>query len=243
MSRATSNPLAQGFYTVSEAARLIRVGNVQRIYGWLRGYSGREIGPLLTRDYQPIDDNQELSFLDLMEIRFVEHFREHGVKVRSLRLAAQKLRDQFNADHPFALERVHLIADRADVFVDETLRESAVEAGDVRLRSLLTDNYVMYEAIKQSLVPGVFFDPKSRVARSWVPRPDEFPRIKVDPTVAYGQPATPSRVPTATLFETWRTEKESADAVAYWFGIATTEVIEAVRFEQSLQARGEARAA
>src|SRR6185312_4494977 len=147
MARVNSNPLARGFYTVQEAARLIQVGSTNRIYGWLRGYPARQIGPLLTRDYEPIGEHEELSFLDLMEIRFVEHFREHGVKARSLRIAASRLRDEYKTEHPFALEKVILIADKADVFVEEVLRESADEAADPRLRSLLTKNYVMYEAI------------------------------------------------------------------------------------------------
>jgi hypothetical protein len=32
---------------------------------------------------------QEVSFLDLVEVRFVEHFREVGVKVRTLRRALE----------------------------------------------------------------------------------------------------------------------------------------------------------
>jgi uncharacterized protein (DUF433 family) len=243
MRRAAATTLGQGFYTVGEAARLIRVGNAQRIYGWLRGYSGREVGPLLTRDYEPVDDAQELSFLDLMEVRFVEHFREHGVKVKSLRIAAAKLRAEFKTDHPFALERVHLVADKADIFVDETLRESAEKAADPRLRSLLTDNYVIYEAIKQHLLPGVTFDSRSHLARQWWPRPNEFPNISLDPKIAYGQPATKSRVPTSALFDAWIAEGENADAVAYWFEIPTPEVIEAVRFHQHLFNGGAAIAA
>jgi hypothetical protein len=38
---ADLNPLARGFYTVQEAARLIEVGSTHRIYGWLKGYRGR----------------------------------------------------------------------------------------------------------------------------------------------------------------------------------------------------------
>jgi uncharacterized protein (DUF433 family) len=238
-----STKLGQGFYTVSEAARLIRVGNSQRIYGWLRGYSGREVGPLLERDFAPIDDVQELSFLDLMEVRFVEHFREHGVKVRSLRLAAEKLRNELGTKHPFALQRVHVVADHADILVEEAFRNSATEAGDPRLRSLLTDNYVMYEAIKQNLLPGVMFDTSSHLARSWIPRPIEFPGIGIDPHVAYGQPATAKGIPAATLYDAWKAENENIDNVAYWYGIPSPEVIEAVRFQEHLIQRGEARAA
>jgi hypothetical protein len=96
-----------------------------------------------------------------MEVRFVEHFRGYGVKVRSLRFAAEQLRKDFDTTHPFALERVHLIANKADILVEEVLKQSADRAEDKRLRSLLTNNYVMYETIKQGLLPGVSFDRKS----------------------------------------------------------------------------------
>lgn len=243
MRKPAVNPLAMGFYTVTEAARLIRVGSVNRIYGWLRGYPNRHIGPLLTRDYEPLGGTEELSFLDLMEVRFVEHFREHGVKVKSLRIAAETLRKEFNTDHPFATKRVVLVADKADVFVAETLKNTAKETKDVKLRSLVTKNYVMYEAIRQSLIPGMIFDEVSHLAAKWAPMPEKFPNIFLDPKIAYGQPAGPSGVPTSVIYESWKAENESIDNVAYWHELKTTEVIEAVKFEKTLDERLVARAA
>lgn len=237
------NPLARGFYTVPQAARLIRVGSTNRIYGWLRGYPDRRVGPLLARDYRPIAANEELSFLDLMEVRFVEVFREHGVKLRSLRFAAERLREELKTPHPFAQDRV-VVADKADVLVEEVLRDSAAKAADPRLRSLLTRNYVMYEVIKKSLIPGVRFDVDTRLAREWAPIPDRFPKIIMRPQIAYGQPAGPSRVPTAVLYDAWRVEGENVDAVSHWYEVPLNEVLDAIGFEQQLdQPPDEARAA
>lgn len=243
MSKGTVNPLAKGFYTVAEASRLIRVGSANRIYGWLRGYPRRQIGPLLSRDYEPIGDTEELSFLDLMEVRFVEHFREHGVKVKSLRIAAETLRHEFSTDHPFAMKKVVIVADKADVFVADVFRNTAKKTNDLKLRSLVTKNYVMYEAIKQSLIPGVVFDDASHLAARWAPVPEIFPNIYLDPKIAYGQPAGRSGVSTSTIYEAWKAEHEDIDAVSYWHEIPTTEVLEAVRFEQTLTQRLLARAA
>lgn len=228
------NPLSRGFYTVPEATRLLRAKSARRIYGWLRGYQGRAVGPLLVRDYKPIGDVEELSFLDLMEVRFVEHFMEYRVKPRSLRRASEKLREELKTNHPFALQTVIVVADRADVFVKDVFRSSAEETGDVRLRSLVTDNYVMYEAIKRGMLPGITFNPKSRLADSWAPIPDRFPEIRLDPRRAYGQPTLPAGVPTGVLYDAWRAENENADAVAYWYGLSVTDVAEAIRFEQAL---------
>ncbi len=243
MDARVHNPLAAGFYTVAEAARLIRIGSERRIYGWLRGYAGRDTGPLLARDYDPIGDAEELSFLDLMEVRFVEHFREHGVKVRSLRIAGEKLRKELDTVHPFASKRVLLVADQIDVFVKEVLRESAKLAEDLRLRSLVSGNYVMYEAIRQSLLPGVTFEAKGDLVDTWAPIPLQFPNIVVNPRVAYGQPVTQSGIPTATLRDAVRAENDNLDTVAYWYGVRTAEIAEALKFEQALDEAARQRAA
>jgi hypothetical protein len=228
--------LSGGFYTVPEAARLIRVGKEQRIRGWLQGFPERP-GPIIVRDYQPINKRQELSFLDLMEVRFVEHFREAGVHMRSLRRAAMRLREEFKLAHPFASDRVVLVADQADIFVEQVLKKSAEEEEDPTLLSLLTNNYVMYEAIKQSLLPGVRFDQSTRLARSWAPRPERFPDVRIDPHIAYGQPSVPEGVPTSVLFDDWKAEREDYDAVAYWHNLSTPTVRMAVEFENELHRR------
>lgn len=243
MGRPIANPLAQGFYTVAEASRLIRVGTPQRIYGWLRGYPRRDVGPLLNRDFEPFPGYEELSFLDLIEIRFVEHFREHGVKVQSLREAAKALRQEYETDHPFALDRVHLVADKSDVFVEEIFKDAAKKAEDKKLRSLLTKNYVMYETIKQGLIPGVEFDPKDHLARKWTVLPGTFPEIRIDPRIAYGRPSGPSGIPTTTLYNAWKAENRNAEVVSYWYEIPTREVDDAVLFEEFLNNSDEIRAA
>lgn len=228
-----TNPLARGFYTVRDAARLIEHGHVSRIYGWLKGYPGRDIAPLLERDYQPLNDWQELSFLDLIEVRFVEHFRHHGVKARTLRRAADMLRREFQTPHPFATQRVHLVADTTDVFL-VVMRESAKAEKDRALLSLTTENYVLEEIVKRNLVPGISFDRATHLARRWVPRPIEFPDISVDPLVAYGQPAGPSGTPTSVLLNAWHAEGENYEAAAQWHDVSNDEVRQAVAFERFL---------
>lgn len=227
-----TNSLARGFYTVKDAARLIEHARAQRIYGWLKGYPDRDIGPLLDRDYKPVNDRQELSFLDLIEVRFVEHFRAHEVRLRTLRRAADRLRKEFDTPHPFATDQIHLAADKADVFL-VVMRESAKEERDRALLSLTTDNYILEEIIKRNLVPGLVFDRRTHVARRWTPRPIEFPDIIIDPRVAYGQPIVESGVPTAVLLSSWEAEND-LDEVAFWHGVKSSEVQRAVEFEKFL---------
>lgn len=230
-----SHVLATGFYTVPEAARLIRVGSARRIYGWLRGYPDRQISPLLNRDFEPIGEDEEVSFLDLMEIRFVMYFREKGVKIKTLRKASEALRKEFETEHPFASSRVLVRADQADLFiVTKALEQGAIEADDVKLRSLTTDNYVMEAIIRQSILPGVEFDTASTYIKTWQPIPDAFPKIIVNPKRACGQPVVERGIPTSTLHGAWKAEGENPDTVADWYGITTRDVLDAVRFEQTL---------
>lgn len=228
-----NNPLARGFYTPGDAARLIEKSSLRRIRGWLLGYEDRTVGPVMTRDYVPISGHQELSFLDLIELRFIEHFREHGVKMKTLRSAAFRLRREFETTHPFATDHVHLIADKADIF-RVIMRETGHEAKDRALMSLTTDNYILEEMIKRGLVPGITFEADSHLAKRWKPRPATFSEIVVDPRVAYGQPCGPSGIPTGTLFDAWRAEGEDYDAAASWFGVKAQDISRAVDFERAL---------
>lgn len=54
---------------------------------------------------------------------------------------------------------------------------------------------------------------------------------------AGGHPAGPSDVPTARLYAAWKTERQDAAAVAELYGVSRADVLEAVRFIESLGER------
>jgi uncharacterized protein (DUF433 family) len=234
-----TNPLARGFYTVNDAARLIEAGRARRIMGWFRGYPRSQVGPLLVRDFQPIGGHEELSFLDLMEVRFVETFREAGVGVRALRQALVTARDVFKDEKPLVSARIRFVMtkDRKNLFSEEVLKPVAKATHDTRLWSLLTRQYEMYTFIMDRLERGVTFDPQTDLANQWTPRPDRFPDIIIDPRIAYGQPALPNGFPTQTIYESWRAEDEDYGSVSDWFDIPLTDVQSAVAFEQYLNSQ------
>lgn len=234
---APFNPLARGFYTVRDAARLIEVGSAQRIRGWLNGYPRRKVGPLLVRDYAPIGDAQEMSFMDLMEVRFVEHFREIGVKPQTLRRCIEVAREKFNEDKPLLKQGVLFIPtdDRRKVIVEEVLKPVAKEHRDRKLWNLVDKNYEFNEFIEGSLARGLTFDPETEMASEWRPRQIEFPDVVIDPLVAYGQPVVPQGIPTGVLFDAWRAEGEDAGVVADWYNVPIDQVRMAVGFEKLLQ--------
>ena len=228
----TGDPLLGGFYTVSEAARLLRIENRQRISSWLKGRTDASRKPMFTRDYDPVKDIQELSFWDLMEVRFIDHFRRQGLSLQLLRKIADRARKEFGRKHPFALSNTKFMTDRKKIFL-HTLEEE----GDKKTRDILGDQFEMYDIIEKVLAKGVTFDPSSHLAELWKPLEADCPNVIINPRYAFGHPVISiKRIPTSALFKTWRAEKGNANKVADWFSVTKAEVTEAVEFETRLAA-------
>lgn len=214
-----------GFYTVSEAVRLLGAENAQRIVRWFQPTaSGGE--PVILRQYQKLGREHELSFLDLLEVRFVEHFRRHKISLQALRVAAKNAREELGVSHPFATSNVKFQTDRKQVFL-----ETAKETGDKFFLNLMTKQIEIYEFTEQFLARDLEFD-LSGLARLWRPTPDTSPRVIVSPTFAFGQPVISERhIPTSTLYRTWKAEDGAIDAVADWHSVTPDDVRQAVLFE------------
>lgn len=219
------DPLLGGFYTVAEAARLLRMDDKKRIYRWLA--AGDDA--VVKRDYQPIGRSQEVSFWDLFEVRFVETFRAQGLSLQFLRKVATKARAEFKTQHPFALAGSKYLTDRKRIF-----RKTAEETGEAT-HDVLSGQYEMYETIERVLAKGVEFNPDTLLAEEWPPY-SECPRVTINPRYAYGHPVIgKNRIPTAALYRLWKAEG-SRERVAGWYGVTPDEVDEAVEFEVRLAA-------
>jgi len=223
------DPLLGGFYTVGEAARLLRIENRRGIRRWLQRGDG---SPVIERDYEPLNGSQELSFWDLIEVRFVEHFRSQGLSLQFLRKVAAKARTEFRTRHPFALSKARFLTDRKRIF-----QQTAEAEGDRRTHDILSGQYEMYEALEDVLSKGVAFDPETELARAWQPLRNDCPHVVIDPRFAYGHPVVgTNRVPTAALFRQWRAENGDRERVADWFEVSRDDLDEAIEFELRLVA-------
>ena len=101
----------KGIYSIPDAARLIGI-NTRSISRWARGYhyprSGtvRKSPPVFRADIEPYEGRYALSFLDLMELRWVKAFREHGLSFYKIRIAATRAAAILKTHHPFASQRL-----------------------------------------------------------------------------------------------------------------------------------------
>ena len=227
VSNIEGDPLLAGFYSIRDATRLLGVSHAAKLRGWINGYPNSNSGPILKRDFE---NSPTVSFLDLMELRFIEYFRGQGVSMQTLRKAAEMARRDWNVEHPFALSDIKYLTDRRQV-----IARASKEVGDQPTWELATGQYVIWETIEASIAKGVAFDPATHLAARWKPRPGDHPDIILDPSQAFGSPVVESAgIPTSALFRQWKAEDGNFRRVARWFGIDRDQVEAAVRFELDL---------
>src|SRR5260370_7172865 len=116
---AEPDALGRGAYSAVESLRLLNfnrpglppVRRVSRntVVRWLRGYSHGEDGsrhsaPLWKPDYQNDDDQIELRFRDLIELRFVKTFRDLGVGLTTIRHCYPPPVTQTHDHRPFSTQ-------------------------------------------------------------------------------------------------------------------------------------------
>jgi hypothetical protein len=172
-------PLGIGYYTVPEAARLLKAES-RSIKRWLGGYihrseSGKEvkIPPLWTPELPAFDDHVELGFRDLIELRFVKAFVRAGLG--AIRNCLDRARGCVNDDRPFSTRRFQ--TDGRTIFLD-SLRQT----GETELLDLKRRQYVFREAVEKTFRD---LDISDDVVSSWRPFQGK-PSIVIDPKRAFG---------------------------------------------------------
>lgn len=216
------DPLFAGFYSVADASRILGLSGTRKLRGWINGWSQSKAEPVIDRDFK---QTNTISFLDLIEVRFIEHFRGQGVPMQTLRKAAAKARTEWGAKHPFALGRLKYFTDRKSIFA-----QVAKEDGDKKTWDLATGQHEIWEAIEAVVAKGVEFDAKTDLAHRWRPNPG-FPSVVIDPKIAFGKPVVEETgVPTAVLYRQYLAEGDYG-AVADLYRTERSVVETAVAFE------------
>ena len=174
-----------------------------------------------------LDDELAIGFLDLMEARFIDAFRAHGVSLQAIRLAATRAREVVHSSHPFCTHSFK--TDGKTIFA-----EIAQDTKDPTLLDLLQSQYAFHEVLAPYLYEGIEFE--TDVPARWRPMKGNR-RVVLDPERQFGQPIVDREgVRTEVLAAAFRTE-QSVDRVARWFEIDKRSVRAAVEFEEFLDSR------
>lgn len=228
----THDPLGTGYFSVSEAARLLQVRQA-KMRGWIDGYPNTQVGPLIHSNVEERHGIRALSFVNLMEARFVDAFVHLGLHVLTIRALLDQAREFVEHPHPFATNIVFR-TDGRNIFA-----KVATATGDKQLFDLRKKNWAFSEVLDPLLKGEVVYD-ESGFARRWQPRPKRTPNVVVDPRIAFGRPIIQNAlVPTRDLLDAFIAEgdrpvDEAYANVAAWYQIDVARVREAVDFEHSL---------
>lgn len=227
---ANTDLLGIGLYTVGDAARLLRAP-ARTVRRWLSGYEYRRRGehhkmpPLWEPDIQHPEDGTELSFRDLIELRFILAFTKIGLDLRTIRACLTAARAELHTDRPFSSGRFR--SDGKRIFL-----EAVNEMNGTRLLDLKNQQYVFPKIIEQTFKD---LDLEDDLVVRWRPfRGKES--IVIDPNRSFGQPlAADYGVPTIVLAEAVQAEGSVA-RVAALYEVDRDVVRDAVRFHEELAA-------
>lgn len=214
-----------GLYPVPMAARILHEESNQ-VRAWINGAKNSEAPAIIHRQLPQVGGKTVLGFLDLIEARFIKHFRDLELSPQAIRKYADKLRARHHTDHPFAMNK----AFRTDGKV--IFMEIAKEEEDSRLLNLLNDNYEMASVIEDSLFDSILY--ADDLAYRWRPSPNAHPLVVLDRNYVFGRPAIEGIwIPTETLAGAAEAEGNLA-TVAEDYEIDEGAVAQAVAYEHSL---------
>ena len=222
-----------GIYTIPEAARLTKISK-GRIRRWLAGYEYKQNGdrrrlPSILDPQLPTIENQFLlSFLDLIEIRFINAFVEEGMSLQKIRAGAKTAAEILHRGHPFSTKQFK--TDGRTIYLLEVVERT----GEEWLIDLFSKQYNFKNVIWPSLYKGLEYTEMDDLRRWWPQYPKK--RVVIDPRRSFGQPIINNGgVPTVILSDAVKAEG-SINRVAKWYGVAREAVEASINFEQGLTA-------
>jgi uncharacterized protein (DUF433 family) len=228
-----------GIYSLAEAQRLIHVP-ARKIQRWLYGYahptkSGEDpvrgfSDPLWSPQYAKADyDAEAIGFNDLLELRFVAAFVEHGVPLTVVRRCMETARELFGAKYPMTSGSFK--TDGKTIFTDAV--EKIVKDG--ALLDLKSRQFAFKDIISPSLYAGIEYD--GNRAAKWYPN-GRRQHVVLDPTRQFGSPIVDEvGIPTGVLYASYLAEGENSHALAQAakaYDVPAKFVEAAIKFEQGL---------
>jgi uncharacterized protein (DUF433 family) len=240
--KAANEVLGRGVYGASEGLRLInfkrrpdapgRHISRRTLRRWLCGYDyplrdgGGHSEALWAPDYSNEDDTIELSFRDLIELRFVKAFLDVGLSLPTIRTCFQRAVEVVRDPRPFSTKRFR--TDGKTIFFEVTSDIHEGELLDLKRRQMA------FHRILEPTLHDLEFD--ADVVARWFPLGMSRKSIVVDPARSFGRPIiSEAGVPTEVLSEAVGVEG-SIERVAKLYKVFPAAVRDALAFQQQLAA-------
>jgi uncharacterized protein (DUF433 family) len=217
--------LGHGIYNLAEAARLTHL-RPPRVREWFTGKSTeRRPKPVFRSDYDSVDGDKAISFLDLIELFIAGQLREQGVSLQSLRKVRDQLKKDLKTPHPFC--RREILSDGNKVFTLGLDHDGRKEMIDVLSRQRV------FVDILLPFLKRIDYDAATKLASKW----SIADKIVIDPTRCLGKPIVEEVcIRTSILASAYQANDQDPERVAEWYGLLPAHVLAAVDFERSLVA-------
>ena len=218
MARRTAH-LGTGVYTVSEVSKYTRLPSSTLRY-WFKGSSGSGIKPVFYSDYDPIQSDYAVSFLDMIDALIAGELRESGVSIRTIRKAHGILSAELDTSHPFSHEDIYTDGKSILLYAAETLENEQLYNA--------INRQMIFPILKKRLRHIAYCD-KTKLAESW----SIHRGVVIDPTVAFGKPVVEhTGVSTFVLANQFYANEKDARLVANLYRVKQRDVRNAVAFEE-----------
>ncbi len=212
--------LGKGIYSVPQAARLVGVPS-RTLRRWVVGSSKGKAA--LPTSPPMVGGEPTLDFADLVSALFIRVFREHGLSLQHIRVAALRAARDLGNERPFSLRNFTTDGRRIYRWFDD-------------------DKIVLHDAGSGQQVIVPIFKPLlkkiryglSNQAERWYPLGEQKP-VVIDPAISLGEP-TVRGIPTRVLYGPVEAGNSTAE-VARWYGLEKAEVLAACQFERKMHAQ------
>jgi uncharacterized protein (DUF433 family) len=228
---AAENPyLGVGLYTIGDAARILD-DSKSRVRGWLRGYKATTTGGLrqyrsyINRDLPEFEEQSVLTFADLIELKFIQMFRDKGVSPKTIIRVYDLLSERYKTNHPFTVRRIQ--TDGKNLL--DLLGES--KSGPIY------EDVMRAQTVLGRIAQPFFLKLKYHrdIASEYWPIGVER-RVVIAPEYAFGSPVeSKSAVPTLVLYK-GHEAGEPVEALADWYDVEPEGVSDAIAYERRLAA-------
>ncbi len=205
---------------MGQAARLVGVPS-QTLRRWVVG--SPEGKSALPTPASLIGGEATLDFADLVSALFIRSFREHGVSLQHIRVAALRAAKDLDHERPFSLRNFTTDGRRIFRWFDDT-KGVLHDAGS---------GQQVIVPIFKPLLKKIRYGLGNQADR-WYPL-GEGKAVVIDPALSLGEP-TVRGIPTRVLYGPVQGGASAAE-VAQWYGLKKAEVLAACQFERQMHAQ------
>lgn len=221
--------LGRGIYSYKEASAItgVKIDSVRRWFDGYKNYRSRShIEPLIKGDYRDSTSKKVVSFLDLIELLFIDAFHNHNISLQSIRIAVTRASSILRTDHPFAMKKFYTDG--------KTILAEISRVNDSDLVDLIKQQYQISEIVLPSLYNCIDFSNYEVAQRYWPLGKNRG--VVIDPSRNFGKPIINDiNVSIKTIADLLSTG-HSDDEISDWYEIEPKYIELAKEYELRLTA-------